>query len=56
MRVSAIASLAAPALLCNNVDTSYADPPKVHQRWPLIRGILCGAVLLSPGSRASAAS
>jgi hypothetical protein len=45
-----------PALLCNIVNTSYADPPKMHQRWPLNHEIHCGAVLLSPGSRASAAT
>jgi hypothetical protein len=45
-----------PALLCNIVNTSYANPPKLHQRWPLKREIHCGAVLLSPSSRASAAT
>jgi hypothetical protein len=45
-----------PALLCNIVNTSYADPPKMHQRWPLNHETHFGAVLLSPGSRASAAT
>jgi hypothetical protein len=56
MQDSVIASLATPALLCNMMNTSYADPPKMHQRLPLSREIHCGAVLLSPGSQASAAS
>jgi hypothetical protein len=56
MRDSIIASLAAPALLCNNVNTSYADPPKMQLHWSLSHEIHCGAVLLSPGSRTSAAS
>ena len=45
-----------PALLCNIVNTSYADPPKMYQRWPLNHEIHCSAVLLSPGSRANAAT
>jgi hypothetical protein len=45
-----------PALLCNIVNTSYADPPKLHKRWALNREIQCGAVLLSPSSRAKAVS
>jgi hypothetical protein len=45
-----------PALLYNIVNTSNADPPKLHQRWPLKRENLCGAVLLSPSSRAKAAT
>ncbi len=49
-------SVLPPALLCNIVNTSYADPPKLHQRWPLNREIYCGAVLLSPSSQASAAT
>ena len=56
MRDSLIASLAAPALLCNIMNTSYADPPKIHKRWSLSREIHCGAVLLSHSTRASAAS
>jgi hypothetical protein len=56
MRDSIIASLAAPALLCIKVNTSYADPPKMQQRLSLSHEIHCGAVLLSPGSRTSAAS
>ena len=56
MQESVVTSLAAPALLCNMVNTSYADSPKFHKRWTLRREIDCGAVLLSPCTRASAAT
>ena len=51
-----ISSLAAPVLICSIVNTSYVDPPKKHQRWSFNHEIHCGAVLLSVGRRASAAS
>jgi hypothetical protein len=41
---------------CNALNTSYADPPKIHNRWTLRREIHCVAVLLPPGIRASAAT
>ena len=53
---SIISSLSAPALLCSIVNTSYADPPKMHQRWLLSHEIHCVAVLLSRGCRACAAA
>jgi hypothetical protein len=56
MRESVVTSLAAPALLCNIVNTSYADPPKLHKRWTLRREIDCVAVFLPPSCRASAAT
>jgi len=56
LRESVVTSLAAPALLRNIVNTSYADPLKIHQRWCLIREIHCVAVLLPPSCWASAAS
>jgi len=56
MRESVVTSLAAPALLCNIVNSSYADPPKIHKRWTLRREIDCVAVILPPGRRASAAT
>jgi len=56
MRELVVTSLAGPALFCNIVNTSYADPPKMHLSSSLSREIHCGAVLLSPGSRASAAT
>jgi ABC-type enterobactin transport system permease subunit len=56
MRELVVTSLAGPALFCNMVNTSYADPPKLHKRWTLWSEIHCGAVLLSPSCRASAAT
>ena len=53
---SIISFLIARALLCSIVNTSYADPPKMHQRWSFSHEIHSGAVLLLPGIRASAAS
>ena len=45
-----------PALLCDIMNTSYAGPPKMHQRWNLRCKIHCVAVLLPPSCRASAAT
>jgi hypothetical protein len=56
IRESVVTSLAAPTLLYNTVNTSYADPPKIHKRWILRREIDCVAVLLPPSCRASAAT
>ena len=41
---------------CNIMSTSYADSPKMQLHWPFSREIHCGAVVLSPCTRASAAS
>jgi hypothetical protein len=41
---------------CNVMNTFYADPPKMHQRRAFSREIRCAAVLLSPCSRANAAT
>ena len=56
MREFVVTSLADPVLLCNIVNTSYAHSPKIYKRWPLRREIDCGAVLLPPSCRASAAT
>jgi len=45
-----------PGAFCNTTNTSYADPPKMHLSSSLSREIHCGALLLMPGSRASAAT
>ena len=42
--------------LCNAMNTSDADPSKIHKRWTLRREIHCVAVLMLLGSRASAAT
>ena len=41
---------------CNIMNTSSADPPKMQKHWFLSHEIHCGAVLLTPVRRASAAS
>jgi hypothetical protein len=41
---------------CNVMNTSYADPPKLHKHWTLRREIHCVAVFLPPSCRASAAT
>jgi len=51
-----ISRLTASQHFCNAINTSYADPPKIHERCSLKREIHCGAVPLLPGSRASAAA
>jgi hypothetical protein len=56
MREPVVTSLAAPALLCKMVNTSNADPPRLHKRWTLRSEIHYVAVLLPPGRRASAAT
>jgi hypothetical protein len=48
--------LIASQRFCNVMNTSYADPPMIHQRWAFRREIHCGAVLLSPCVRACAAT
>ena len=45
-----IESLAIFALLCNRVNTSYADPPMMQQRSPLRREIACGLYFCLPAA------
>jgi hypothetical protein len=56
MRESVVTSPAAPALLWNTLNTSYADPPKLRQHEYFGHEIDCGAVLLLSARQAGAAT
>ena len=56
MRESIVTSPAAPALICNTMNTSYADPPKLRQHGYFDREIDCGAVLMLSARQAGAAT
>ena len=41
---------------CKAMNTSYADPPIINTHWSLKHEIHCGAILLPPSCRATAAT